>query len=78
MSALTQSQTVRKKPRGRPPGAHYSETILARLKPGTVADIDMWATANSVSRSEGLRRLVEIGLMRAKEVEVREGFHASA
>jgi hypothetical protein len=34
----------------------------ARLSEGLVADIDTWAKANDVSRSEAIRRLVEIGL----------------
>jgi hypothetical protein len=75
MPASTQSKIIYTKLRGRPPGAKYSESFQAKFEPGTVADIDMWATANGVSRAEALRRLVEIGLMRTKEAAVREGFH---
>jgi hypothetical protein len=60
-----QSKTVHKKSRGRPAGKTYSETIPARLEPATVASLDAWAVANDVSRSEAIRRLVELGL-RAK------------
>jgi hypothetical protein len=47
---------------GRPPGTKFSETIPARLEPHTVAALDAWAAANDVSRSEAIRRLVELGL----------------
>jgi hypothetical protein len=57
-----QSKTVHKKSRGRPAGTKYSETIPARLEPSTVAGLDAWAAANDVSRSEAIRRLVELGL----------------
>jgi hypothetical protein len=57
-----QSKTVHKKSRGRPAGTKYSETIPARLEPATLASLDAWAAANDVSRSEAIRRLVEIGL----------------
>lgn len=57
-----QSNTVHKKSRGRPAGKTYSETIPARLEPATLASLDAWAVANDVSRSEAIRRLVEIGL----------------
>ena len=57
-----QSKTVHKKSRGRPVGKTYSETIPARLEPATVASLDAWAVANDVSRSEAIRRLVELGL----------------
>jgi hypothetical protein len=57
-----QSKTVHKKSRGRPSGTKFSETIPARLEPHTVAALDAWAAANDVSRSEAIRRLVELGL----------------
>ncbi len=60
-----QSNTVHKKSRGRPAGKTYSETIPARLEPATVASLDAWALANDVSRSEAIRRLVEIGLAKS-------------
>ena len=55
-------KTVHKKSRGRPAGKTYSETIPARLEPATVESLDAWASANDVSRSEAIRRLVELGL----------------
>jgi hypothetical protein len=57
-----QTKTVHKKSRGRPAGQRYAETIPARLEPTTVVAVDTWAAANDVSRSEAIRRLVEIGL----------------
>jgi hypothetical protein len=47
---------------GRPPGVKFSETIPARFEPATLASLDAWADAHSVSRSEAIRRLVELGL----------------
>jgi hypothetical protein len=57
-----QTKTVHKKSRGRPGGTKYSETIPARLEPATVAALDAWAAAYDLSRSEAIRRLVELGL----------------
>ena len=59
---LMAKQLVHKKRIGRPPGKKYSETIPARLEPDTLANLDRWAAANDVSRSEAIRRLVELGL----------------
>jgi hypothetical protein len=55
-------KTVHKKRMGRPPGTKFSETIPARLEPQTVAGLEAWAAAHEVSRSEAIRRLVELGL----------------
>jgi hypothetical protein len=57
-----QSKTVHKKSRGRPAGIKYGETIPARLELATVASLDAWAKSHDISRSEAIRRLVEIGL----------------
>jgi hypothetical protein len=57
-----QAKTVHKKSRGRPAGVRFSGTIPARFEPEIVAEIEKWADRNSVSRSEAIRRLVEIGL----------------
>jgi hypothetical protein len=57
-----QTKTVHKKSRGRPSGVKYSETIPARLEPATLASLDAWAISHDVSRSEAIRRLVELGL----------------
>jgi hypothetical protein len=61
-----QEKTVHKKRIGRPPGTKFSETIPARLEPATVAALDAWAASRDISRSEAIRRLVEIGLKAKK------------
>ena len=40
----------------------YGETIPARFEPETVRAIDAWAAWAGVSRSQAIRRLVELGL----------------
>jgi hypothetical protein len=60
------SKTVHKKSRGRPAGIKYGETIPARFEPATMAALDAWADAHEVSRSEAIRRLVELGLKAKK------------
>jgi len=57
-----QNKTVHKKRTGRPPGIKFGETIPARLGPETVAAIDAWAAAHDVSRSEAIRRILDLGL----------------
>jgi hypothetical protein len=57
-----QEKSVHKKSMGRPPGIKYGGTIPARFEIATMAALDGWAKRNAVSRSEAIRRLVEIGL----------------
>jgi len=57
-----QSKSVHKKPRGRPLGKTYSETIPVRLELTALASLEAWATAKEITRSEAIRRLVELGL----------------
>jgi hypothetical protein len=57
-----QDKTVHKKKMGRPVGIRYGETVPARLEVATVEALDAWARSQEVSRSEAIRRLVEIGL----------------
>jgi len=56
------TKTVQKKSRGRPAGVKYGETIPTRFEPETVKAIDSWAAWAGVSRSQAIRRLVELGL----------------
>jgi metal-responsive CopG/Arc/MetJ family transcriptional regulator len=58
----TQQKSVHKKSRGRPPGRRYSETIPVRLSPALMKSVDQWALRNGASRSEALRRLIEIAI----------------
>ena len=57
-----QTKTVHKKSRGRPAGVKFGETIPARFEPATITEIEKWAAEYDVSRSEAIRRLVELGL----------------
>ncbi|WP_430642911.1 ribbon-helix-helix protein, CopG family [Bradyrhizobium stylosanthis] len=54
-----------KKRRGRP-ATGKDPLVSARLPKPMIADIEAWAIANGVGRSEALRRLVEIGLASGK------------
>jgi metal-responsive CopG/Arc/MetJ family transcriptional regulator len=58
-----QEQSVHKK-RGRPAGRRYGETIPMRLSPALKDEVDAWADKqpDAPSRSEALRRLVEMAL----------------
>ena len=57
-----QDKTVHKKRMGRPPGVKYAETIPARFEIEAMKLLDAWAKKHDVSRSEAIRRLVELGL----------------
>jgi hypothetical protein len=61
---MTKAIAVKQKKRkpGRPETGH--EFLGVRLAAGTIAKIDAWATAKSVSRSEAVRLLIERGLKR--------------
>jgi Arc/MetJ-type ribon-helix-helix transcriptional regulator len=52
-----------KKRRGRP-ATGKDPLISARLPQSLIDNVEAWATANKASRSEAIRRLVEIGLER--------------
>ena len=59
-----QDRSVHKKSMGRPPGIKYGGTIPARFEISMMEALDAWADSHDVSRSEAIRRLVEIGLSR--------------
>jgi hypothetical protein len=61
-----QEKTVHKKSRGRPAGTNFTDTIPARLTPELAVEVREWAKANGVSRSEAIRRLVELGLKKGR------------
>ena len=50
-----------KKSRGRPPTGKDPH-VTARMPNELIAQVESWATANDASRSEAIRRLVELGL----------------
>ena len=58
-----QEKSVHKK-RGRPAGRSYGETIPMRLSPALKDEVEAWAKrqVDKPSRSEALRRLVEMAL----------------
>jgi len=51
-----------KKMRGRPSTGGRDPHIAARMPPALIAEVEAWAVANDTSRSDAIRRLVEIGL----------------
>jgi len=59
-----QGKSVHKK-RGRPAGRKYGETIPVRLSSALKEQVEEWAErqADAPSRSEALRRLVELALV---------------
>jgi hypothetical protein len=54
-----------KKWRGRP-ATGKNPLVSARLPPALIDQIEQWSAANTVSRSEGIRHLVELGLTVAR------------
>src|SRR6476469_2397763 len=59
---MSKSITVHQKTRGRPATGRYP-TITARLPETTISSVDKWATKNYTTRSEAIRRLVEMALV---------------
>jgi hypothetical protein len=57
-----QEKPVHKKSMGRPPGIKYGGTIPARFEIPTMEAIDAWAGKHDITRSEAVRRLVDLGL----------------
>jgi Arc/MetJ-type ribon-helix-helix transcriptional regulator len=58
---MKKSKSVRPKSVGRP--ATGRDTLIsARLPDEMIANLDAWAKSNDTSRSEAIRRLVELGL----------------
>ena len=56
------AKNVHKKLRGRPKGSRYAGNIPCRLPPKTLAAVDELAARDDVTRSEAIRRLIEIAL----------------
>jgi len=50
-----------KKARGRPATGKDPQVVL-RMGAEQIASVDAWGKANDVTRSEAIRRLVELGL----------------
>jgi hypothetical protein len=58
---MKKSIKVMPKKRGRPPTGKDPQ-IVARMPAEYIASVDAWAAANETTRSEAIRRLVELGL----------------
>jgi len=54
-----------KKKRGRP-ATGRDPHVTSRMSAELIAEVEVWSTANDITRSEAIRRLVELGL-RAKK-----------
>jgi hypothetical protein len=62
-----------KKRRGRP-ATGRDPHVTSRMPPGLIAEVEAWAAANDTTRSEAIRRLVELGLaVRMKRKQVPAG-----
>jgi hypothetical protein len=61
-SMPSKEKNVHKKSRGRPMGRRYAGNIPCRLPPGTLAAVDKLATSEDITRSEAIRRLIELAL----------------
>jgi hypothetical protein len=61
---MPKSNTVAPKKRGRPPSGGRDPIVPTRFPQDQIAAIDAWAAqvGDDVSRSEAIRRLVELGL----------------
>jgi hypothetical protein len=58
MAKLT---SFKQKIRGRPPTG-FDPLVGVRIPKETIAALDAWAKSEKISRSEAIRRLVELGL----------------
>jgi hypothetical protein len=58
---MKKSIKVRPKKRGRP-ATGKDPQITTRMPSKLIADVEAWAAANTTTRSEAIRRLVELGL----------------
>jgi hypothetical protein len=65
---MTKSITVHQKRRGRP-ATGRDPAVTARLPGTTIAKVDQWAAKNDATRSDAIRRLVELGLASAQAVK---------
>jgi hypothetical protein len=66
---MKKSIKVAPKRRGRPATGGRDPHIAARMPARLIAEIEAWATANEISRSDAIRRLVELGLKAKAEAK---------
>jgi hypothetical protein len=62
---MKKSIKVRPKKRGRP-ATGKDPQITTRMPPLLITEVEAWALANDTTRSEAIRRLVELGLKAKK------------
>jgi len=67
------AKIVKQKKRGRP-GTGHTPFVGVRLPPPLIALVEKWASKHNggLSRSEAIRRLIEIGLAKPKATKPRE------
>jgi hypothetical protein len=58
---MKKSIKVMPKKRGRP-ATGKDPQVIARMPAESIASVDAWAAAHETTRSEAIRRLVELGL----------------
>ena len=75
---MAKSVKVKPKKRGRP-ATGRDPFVGVRLPPFLISEIEKWAAGQSagLSRSEAIRRLIELGLARAQPLKRREPKAAS-
>jgi Arc/MetJ-type ribon-helix-helix transcriptional regulator len=74
---MAKSVTVKQKKRGRPPTGR-DPFVGIRLPPKLITEIDRWSEkAKALSRSEAIRRLVELGLAGSRPMRQRSPKAAS-
>jgi hypothetical protein len=66
-SIMAKSIPVASKRRGRPPSGGRDPGVHVRLPEKMLSTVDAWAVSKEVTRSEAIRRLVEIGLKAKKK-----------
>ena len=65
---MKQSISDNKKPRGRPATTGTGVLVGQRWHDPELEKIDAWAKANGATRSEAIRRLVELGLKAKRDL----------
>jgi len=76
---MKKSIKVAPKRRGRPAAGGRDPHIAARMPQTLIDQVEAWASANDASRSEAIRRLVELGLTiktKAKQPSVARAHRA--
>jgi metal-responsive CopG/Arc/MetJ family transcriptional regulator len=58
--------TPKKRGRGRPPTGGRDPHVAIRMPQTLIDQVDSWGAENEGTRSEAIRRLVELGLKKGK------------